>query len=275
MSLLAAMWPAVSDIFLAAANAERAAIPARVPTTPAETAQTRRAAMRLSLDSPPPSLPTAIVGEREVANGLEAMLSGEIDFEWAGNSARHIGTVVHGVLQTMADEGLDKWSDQRVDRSRAMFERDLSRLGVTEKDLPKSVDRVVRALTKTLADARGRWILQTHAGARSEWRLSGVVENMVAHVAIDRTFTDESGSRWIIDFKTGGHEGADIDAFLDNEQARYRQQLETYAALVASMDAATSESATHASIRLGLYFPLLSGWREWQWQSDADSPQSA
>ena len=81
------------------------------------------------------------------------------------------------------------------------------------------------------------------------------------NVAIDRTFVDEHGIRWRIDFKTGSHEGGNPDAFLDNEQRRYRTQLETYAALVHAL----SGAAEPAPIRLGLYFPMLSGWREWEW----------
>ena len=40
------------------------------------------------------------------------------------------------------------------------------------------------------------------------------------------------GVRWIIDYKTSVHEGADTAAFLDNELERYRGQLERYAALL-------------------------------------------
>ena len=65
--------------------------------------------------------------------------------------------------------------------------------------------------------------------------------------------------RWIVDFKTGSHEGADRDAFLDREQDRYREQLERYAAFVRALDA--------RPIRLGLYYPLLGGWREWPYEA--------
>lgn len=68
--------------------------------------------------------------------------------------------------------------------------------------------------------------------------------------------TDGQGIRWIIDYKTGSHEGSDINAFLDSEQNRYRGQLERYAALMQQWDKAHT-------IRLGLYFPLIGGWREW------------
>ena len=52
------------------------------------------------------------------------------------------------------------------------------------------------------------------------------------------------------DYKTSRHEGADREGFLDQERARYAPQLEQY-----------SENLENA--RMGLYFPLLRGWREW------------
>ena len=73
-------------------------------------------------------------------------------------------------------------------------------------------------------------------------------------VVVDRTFVD-GGVRWIVDYKTSSHEGAGLDEFLDREQQRYRPQLERYAALIGRLGP--------EPVRLGLYFPLLSGWREW------------
>jgi ATP-dependent helicase/nuclease subunit A len=83
-----------------------------------------------------------------------------------------------------------------------------------------------------------------------------VIDAQVVNIIVDRTFIDERGVRWIIDYKTGLHEGADLDGFLDNERERYRDQLERYATLLARLDS--------RPIRLALYFPLLKGWREWE-----------
>ena len=68
-------------------------------------------------------------------------------------------------------------------------------------------------------------------------------------------FIDEAGTRWIVDFKLSSHEGGGVAAFLDAERERYRPQLEAYAALLRALDARPT--------RVGLYFPLLAGWREW------------
>ena len=72
----------------------------------------------------------------------------------------------------------------------------------------------------------------------------------IRNYVIDRLFRDAAGERWIVDFKTSRHEGAGLHAFLDEQRTRYEPQLNAYAA---AFDKA----------RLGLYFPLLRGWREW------------
>ena len=46
-----------------------------------------------------------------------------------------------------------------------------------------------------------------------------------------------------------------VDAFQDQQQERYKEQLEKYGALLKLQD--------DNQMRLGLYFPLLQGWREW------------
>jgi ATP-dependent helicase/nuclease subunit A len=58
-----------------------------------------------------------------------------------------------------------------------------------------------------------------------------------------------------VDYKTSSHEGAGLESFLDREQQRYSPQLTRYAALVRRLGA--------EPVRLGLYFPLLSAWRDW------------
>jgi ATP-dependent exoDNAse (exonuclease V) beta subunit len=83
---------------------------------------------------------------------------------------------------------------------------------------------------------------------------------------IDRTFV-EHGVRWIIDYKTGIHHGTGAEAFLDNEEARYRAQMETYALVMSRIDS--------RPIRLGLYFPLLCGWREWSFHTWRAHPSPA
>ncbi len=80
--------------------------------------------------------------------------------------------------------------------------------------------------------------------------MTAVMDGAVRRLVVDRLFRDESGERWIVDYKTSSHEGADAESFLDRERERYAGQLARYA------------RAVGGDHRLGLYFPLLEGWRE-------------
>lgn len=178
-----------------------------------------------------------------------------LPFDWAREAARHVGTVAHRLFAQIARDGIAVWSASRVVSIRARLATELAAEGVDESGLAAAVDLATAAVLRLLADPRGRWLFDpTHSDAASEWALAGWDGKSVAHVSLDRTFV-AAGVRWIVDFKTGTHEGADRDAFLDREQERYRGQLERYASFVRALDA--------RPIRLGLYHPLLGGWREW------------
>ena len=96
------------------------------------------------------------------------------------------------------------------------------------------------------------------------------IDNVISN-KIYRTFVDQDGTRWIIDYKTSRHEEEDVDAFLDQQQERYKEQLEKYGALMQMQDHDIQGSISAAggqesgTVKLGLYFPLLQGWREWEY----------
>jgi ATP-dependent exoDNAse (exonuclease V) beta subunit len=254
-SLLAAMWPVAESEFNVRLMKSRTESHTPIAQAKAKMFRTRR----LPLDYAAPPLPPAVAMAETVA---VATVTTSVDFEWAGETARHVGTVVHGYLQRIAEIGVATWSAAEVDRAVVQIDAELERLGVATEEISAARAKVVGALKRTLADERGRWVLGAHRDARSEWRLTGWVADRFVNVAIDRTFVDQDGTRWIIDFKTGGHEGGDAEAFLDNERERYRPQLAQYASLVAALQ----QQRNLSSFRLALYFPLLSGWREWAWE---------
>ena len=179
---------------------------------------------------------------------------GEIEFDWAGDMARHVGTLVHRQLERIARDGVDAWPAGRVDELGPAVTLGLRHLGVDANDLDAAVGKAMRALRLTLGHETGRWILGHHTEAHCEWPLT-VHDDVAGHYVIDRTFVDDSGRRWIIDYKTGEHLDLDRDAFLDREQARYRGQLENYARIVRLLET--------RPIRLALYFPLFADWRVW------------
>jgi hypothetical protein len=126
---------------------------------------------------------------------------------------------------------------------------------VPERDIDRSTRTVVQAVVRTLEDERGRWIFSSsHRDARSELALTGLAGGFLTNVIIDRTFVDETGTRWVIDFKTSRHEGADLEGFLSEELRRYRPQLERNKSLAQGLGRET--------VRAALYFPLMSRFRE-------------
>jgi hypothetical protein len=112
------------------------------------------------------------------------------------------------------------------------------------------------AMENLKLDPRADWLFSgDHKQVEREWHITGFENGRHVNVVIDRSFIDTNGVRWIVDFKFSRHQGADTESFLDNEQQRYCHQLEHYARITSAFGP--------EEVRLGLYFPLLKGWREW------------
>jgi ATP-dependent helicase/nuclease subunit A len=187
--------------------------------------------------------------------GIERVQRPAVAFDWVNDRSRYAGAALHGFLQRIAREGLDAWDETTVRSRKSAYRAVLANLGVPPAELAWAAERVESGLLRTLRDPRGRWVLDRHADAASELAIAGLMDGKLSEVVIDRTFIDEDGVRWIVDYKTSTHEGASLENFLEQERERYREQLERYARLMVQRD--------HRPIRLGLYFPLLGAWLEW------------
>jgi ATP-dependent exoDNAse (exonuclease V) beta subunit len=177
-----------------------------------------------------------------------------VEFSWVGETARHVGTVVHAALQEYAQR---RELPQRaaIGAARAHFLRQLARHGVPERELEGATARVVEALVRSCEDERGRWILSSaHREAASELALTGIAGGRLQNVIIDRSFIDERGTRWVIDYKTSSHAGGDPEAFLRAELERYRAQLSSHSQLARALGP--------EPVRAALYLPLLGAFRE-------------
>lgn len=251
-SLLKLLWPTLEEEFVQAHDMVR---PTAAEVTAREEGFAALASLKRSRAEWQPPTPTSSWELGAEATLLEQET--ELEFSWAGETARHVGTVVHELLQRIAQQGLQHWDEQRITALRPYYRAALLRLGVMADAVEDAAAQVERSLRLTLRDERGRWILASgHRDSACELALSGMLGGRVVRVVIDRSFVDEHGTRWIIDYKTGAHEGGDSTAFLDSEQARYQHQLSRYAALMQLRDP--------RPIRVGLYFPRLQAWRAWE-----------
>ncbi len=238
---LARLWSALGPDFLATLEPPTAAPAQAAPPGPP-----LEGGMRLREPWRPPSL-SAVPALEHLPLGGESLEPPQ--FSWVQQTARHVGTVVHGQLQRWAEaEALPPRA--AVTDHAADYAARLRRLGVPQRELEGATRRVVAALAGTLEDPRGRWILaHGHREARSELALTGLADGRLRSVVIDRSFVDEHGVRWVIDFKTGEHEGGRLEDFIDREVQRYRAQLTVYAALARELGP--------EPVRAGLYFPLM------------------
>jgi ATP-dependent helicase/nuclease subunit A len=182
---------------------------------------------------------------------------GESEYFWAGPEAAPVGNAVHAALQHVAGKGIEAWDAADTTAETGRMRRMLVAEGLSGAMLEQALRRCTSALERVLASPRGGWLLSArHAEARSEWALSSRYQGMVSHHIIDRSFIDADGARWIVDYKTGAHGGGEVDAFLDAEVRRHRPQLERYARLLSAME--------ERPLRLGLYFPMMDAWREFE-----------
>ena len=162
-----------------------------------------------------------------------------------------IGTVTHRLLQRIAEQGLANWS--QISEQQHWIKLQLQNLGVAQSQIKLAMDQVEQAIHYTLNDERGRWILSPHQQAQSEYPLTAIINDKLLHLIIDRTFVDELGQRWIIDYKTS-YQQEKSQEFIQQQIITYTPQLQQYAKAFSMQD--------NNQIKLGLYFPLLEHWYE-------------
>ena len=169
-------------------------------------------------------------------------------FDWAGYGARCLGNVLHRAFRDIAEEGLERWTMERVEGMRPRLFLALLAEGLPAKEAEKKLPDALTALGNILKDPAGRWLLGAKDGA-AELPLTAHIDRRYQNKIIDRTFIDEKGVRWIIDYKTGTTRG-NREHFLAEEKERYRPQLERYAEILRL-------SGETRPIKTALYYPML------------------
>jgi ATP-dependent exoDNAse (exonuclease V) beta subunit len=240
-SLLHRLWPAIEadyeQAFAESGLAESAGV------YEDDEAHLRPPVLRRLTVPPPLNAPELPVRERtsgQSGAGNEA----QVEYYWVGSAARHAGTIVHRWLQRISDGTADLEDQDSIRRTSRLWARALS---VKEDDIDAVCERAATALTRISSDQKGRWIL--FGEGNTELAISGVYDGDVQKLIIDRVRIDEDGVHWIVDYKTGTHEGGDLEGFLQQEKERYSPQLEKYAGVYRNL--------TDAPVKTALYFPLL------------------
>ncbi|AMV72258.1 UvrD-helicase domain-containing protein [Desulfuromonas carbonis] len=242
-SLLESLWPAVAASF--ATHDLKLPVEVAAPNQPPAQSELRRLPATWALPDFE-SLPLPTASPIRPASGDDQVL------QTAGLARRHAGTVLHAMLERIARDGLAAWDLKRIEGLEEELRHRLQRLGVTGADLKEAVHRVQAGMRSAVSGLHGRRILRSWPDAGCEVGLAGPA---LAGV-VDRTFVDESGVRWVVDYKTSEPPpGENPDAFFAAEVDRYRSQLACYAQLFQGLE-------PERKIRAGLYFPLSDIWRE-------------
>jgi ATP-dependent helicase/nuclease subunit A len=256
-TFLRLMWPGVEDIFESARRLQR---PVSLLRAASNTALTGNVLRRLPATWTLPAFERSIEWQPQWQTATAASTR-KVTYEWVSDTARLAGTLAHDLLKRIAREGASAWTEARLSAAKPLLASDLRRLGVPRAECESAAERIIRGVRNALQSERGRWILAARAGAHSEWPVGGVIGERLISGTVDRLFRDEQGKLWIVDFKTSEHEGGQLEKFLDEQQRRYRAQMESYAALLAR--------SHPGPVWLGLYFPLLDAWREWRFEEVA------
>lgn len=244
-SLLGRLWMALQDAYVAASayadDAPADASDAQTLVLP----QLRRGEPGWRIADPPP-MPRSAAPPAAHPAGID------VEFYWVGRAARQAGTIVHRWLHRFVATG---WSPSvgELPALRAESRRWAIELGVGSTEIDAVCDRVQAAVEGSLADERGRWLLD--GDGHAELPLTGMLDDNLVSVVIDRVRIDDDGTHWIVDYKTSTHEGGDLAGFLDQEAERYTPQLDRYARIYAAYSGVER-------LRTALYFPLMQQFRE-------------
>ena len=116
-------------------------------------------------------------------------------------------------------------------------------------------------------DPNAAWILSPHPNAASEIRWTGILDDTIHSIQIDRLFqagvaphSDGESVWWIVDYKTAHAPAAlaDVTPNLAALRALYARQLDIYARVLRNLHGA------NAAVRAALYYPRMAALDWWE-----------
>ena len=166
-----------------------------------------------------------------------------------------VGNLVHAIFEQMVEEGTADWSVDTLQNRLEIYELWLLQQGLAEEDLPEAIRRVKQSVLNGLQNNKLIWALSHHhLESATEYALTSIEEGIIANHIVDRTFVDESGTRWIVDYKTSVNDNDNMDAFIQKQTEKYQPQLQRYGELFNQLE--------NRPQKWVLYFSYLDIWHE-------------
>lgn len=171
------------------------------------------------------------------------------------NYAKEVGIFIHRLFKQIAEGTLRL---NQITLHKPGFFAALTMLGIPAAQLPATLLQIERAIVNIQHDPKSQWIFNpAHQEAAAEWAITRMGPDAVQRMVIDRTFIDDKGVRWIIDYKTDSLAPTQsLSEFLQAQQAEHGPQLHEYAQAL--------QLREQREIKLGLYFPMIPAWCEWE-----------
>lgn len=168
--------------------------------------------------------------------------------------ARHTGTIIHRALQNLVGVAHNLNITGWISLQEPFWKNQLKQNGWHNDESLNAIQKITKAITNTLNDERGQWILDNHhLNSACELAITHKQGNLIdlklRENIIDRTFIAEN-ARWIIDYKSSEPSaGQLVTDFIEQEIATYRTQLTRYKACFTALG--------ETEIKMVFYFPLL------------------
>jgi ATP-dependent exoDNAse (exonuclease V) beta subunit len=239
-SLLAKIWPSVKDqLSIVVSTEQQIAGEKQTPSISTLKRLPAKFALTATYD-------VAIVTTAD-ADALETQ---EEDESIDSNTARIIGIVIHEILQAIASSDLSMWNDEKIASLQAPWRMRLVNSGVDQAELDEALVATTAAISNSLNDEQGRWLLDNkHSASVCEWPLTFNSGTILYHYVIDRSFVVD-GERWIIDYKSAQQaKGQSQQEFIKQQVAQYSEQLARYTQACQALDG--------LPVRTALYFPSI------------------
>jgi hypothetical protein len=188
-----------------------------------------------------------------------------------GLLSRALGTAVHSFLEELARQRITLgWESVRasVRQIKPIISARVQAAGIGQVQAAQIASEALQIALNASHDPIGAWILSPHTSAASEVSWAGVVSGLLRTVRVDRVF--QAGSTpgaegeecwWIIDYKTAHAGNLGPAQALQEFRKLFSPQVLAYAGLQPNMQ---GKDASGCSIRVGLYYPLMSQLDWWK-----------
>lgn len=148
------------------------------------------------------------------------------------------GTLIHQALENLVKAPGLFVESASLANLRSFWRHQLESVTTDPISLDAAIQFIEKTLDKCLSDSTIAWLFDPNLqDSRTEAALTSAVGGRLRHFVVDRTFIDNEGVRWIIDYKTStADQQSDIESFITQQCQLHTEQLINYRRLFENME---------------------------------------